>query len=630
MEKRTNIGIKGQDFYGHCEQCLTSCGEEIELLINGFSRGFVAERNGYQLGARGDFLLTHSSPYPNPSFDVIQYSNIDAANLVLDINSEGQTFEYPKGPGPQNDKDTFRYSNAGPDGLFSQIPPYNNCRTFGSSHDGTWRAFAGGESEARAYYSRPITDELAWKGIKAMRCQIGETVLDAAGNPVNRLTGYSNSIMIAQDHYRVPKSTIDYFPLCGDLEVYDSSLWQYRTMYQPPQPFDPYSRIITPPMVPTNGESFFLFMRSVCSDSSASQRSQHPHMVGVSDGKTKRQQFSTDMSFPSKYNRGRKFDNHEEVKKVGIYRTVHLERFGSVDTWLVCDPNDCGSKQYVGFDNPQNPCTYGPHPIYGGSGWRTCKYPSGYLPEVPCRLLTKYRFNPYGLPVLLDPSSPEEEVEYDTYQEAFDALIAYGNKKIPAIEFLGARGYILGEFRSQLLPCQFAVKAFGRVEVPEVWAEACDQIIPVIDPTPFDYERPPDIIVPHPRVLVEQAYWKGWGAQFPSAGSSNLNRSSQPADRYNTRNRIEGFDTSARLSGFKIVTSDDFINLDDDTPVGISGERVLIGIEFYQAPLSHGGDGAAINKTWNLNFGSPVYQRELDFQGNIISIPPLDVSLTLK
>ena len=78
------------------------------------------------------------------------------------------------------------------------------------------------------------------------------------------------------------------------------------------------------------------------------------------------------------------------------------------------------------------------------------------------------------------------------------------------------------------------------------------------------------------------------------------------------------------------MTSDDFINLDDDTPVGISGERVLIGIEFYQAHLSHGGDGAAINKTWNLNFGSPVYQRELDFQGNIISIPPLDVSLTLK
>ena len=53
MEKRTNIGIKGQDFFGHCPQCVTSCKEEINSLIHSFPRGFVIDRSGYSLDSSG-------------------------------------------------------------------------------------------------------------------------------------------------------------------------------------------------------------------------------------------------------------------------------------------------------------------------------------------------------------------------------------------------------------------------------------------------------------------------------------------------------------------------------------------------------------------------------------------------
>ena len=49
----------------------------------------------------------------------------------------------------------------------------------------------------------------------------------------------------------------------------------------------------------------------------------------------------------------------------------------------------------------------------------------------------------------------------------------------------------------------------------------------------------------------------------------------------------------------------------------------IIGVEFYEANISYDGDGAVINKEWNLDFGSPIYQKQFPFEYRILEQLPL-------
>ena len=598
MEKRTNIGIKGQDFFGHCPQCLTSCDEEIRSLIHSFPRGVVVERSGYSLDSAGPNSVTGGAG--------IRINYIDRGNVML---------------APARAANSGKETGARGDPMVSD-------------YEGTWlwRSI----SEALAYFSKPENaDKVNCGGA-------GEIVLDADGNPINRGTSLPTAFGIASDVYYNKRSDFVWFPVCGDLEVYDSGStpWQHKTEYVKPggglgPGFGGMGGMggMTGGMgIKTNGETFFVFLKSACSDTSASRRSQHPHMVGVQDGLL-RSVGSARTGWPSKYNRGRKFDNHEEVKKVGLYRLTATEKLGRVNTYIMCDPNNCGSPpEYVGFGNSQNPCTFAPHPTIPWLTVRTCKYPDGMLPAVPCGLVVKYRASCIGYrcengDVVGEVANSIQGTFFDTYNEALDALIDYGNRQVAP---LNRSPPVLWNSFGNLVPqCGFNIEGLGRLEVPEVWKEAWREY------PPCDYYTYPPICPPpidHPRTLVSAAYWSGWGSRIIDlgfggrygGGGGHAAKSALGRDGV-----IGGIDSSASLNGFQITTKDDSLDLTKSSPVEISGGAV-IGVQYYEADLSYRSDGAAINKDWYLNFGSPIYERALEFLGAYQSIPPFDISITLK
>jgi hypothetical protein len=224
---------------------------------------------------------------------------------------------------------------------------------------------------------------------------------------------------------------------------------------------------------------------------------------------------------------------------------------------------------------------------------------------------------------------------FDTYNEALDALIDYHNRQVPPIGRRGHPGTNRANtstyaYEHQLIPeCGFNIDGLGRLEVPEVWKEAWTER------GTCDWSYYPPICQPainHPRTLVSAAYWSGWGSRIIDMGFGGRYGGGGGYAAKSALGRdgvIGGIDSSASLNGFQITTKDDSLDLTKSSPVEVSG-GAIIGVQYYEADLSYRSDGAAINKDWHLNFGSPIYERTLELFGNYQSIPPFDITMTLK
>jgi len=213
MEKRADIGIRGQDFFGHCPQCGTSCEDEITSLANKFCEGFVAEAG-------------------------------DESNIIWHELKEKPLV----------------------------YPPVPEC---------------------------------------------GETVLDTDGNPVNR--GGGPAFGKVYNVFNI-QNRFDIFPVCGEMEVQDSGNYYYE-----------FERAgIWNQSLDSTNELFFLLLKSVCLDTSISERSQHPHIVGTNS------RSSGNFGINRGENRSRQFDNHEEVKKIGLHREISVANLGTITEVFTC------------------------------------------------------------------------------------------------------------------------------------------------------------------------------------------------------------------------------------------------------------------------------------------------------
>lgn len=421
MEKRANIGIRGQDFFGHCPQCGTSCEGEITNLVNKFCEGFVCEAG-------------------------------DESNTVW-YELKEEPLVYPPQPG---------------------------CN---------------------------------------------ETVLDADGNPVNRDSteelGKIYNVFNIQNEF-------DIFPVCGEMEVQDSG-----------DNYHEFERAgIWNQTLDSTNELFFLLLKSVCSDTSISERSQHPHIVGTN--RRSSGNFGTNRG----ENRSRQFDNHEEVKKIGLRREISVANLGTITEFFTYD------QEYI-------------------------------------NIITEYRARSlYG-----------KTSTHDTLEEAFDAL-----KSEISFPCGGTYKYLgLG------LLCNSQVLAYGKTTVT-----------PLIFPS-------------DPRPAEPSSSWHGYS--YINLGiddfESTLGREVHISRYHINRYVLQGLNGAINLNGFNVSTNDDAFDLSStESYYPISGSS-LIGVEFYQAHLSYGSDGAAINEEWPLEF-TRIYQKQLDFNGETIDIPPMTTTITLK
>jgi hypothetical protein len=384
--------------------------------------------------------------------------------------------------------------------------------------------------------------------------ECSETVLDADGNPVIR--GGTSILGKVYNVFNI-QNRFDIFPVCGEMEVQDSGNYYYE-----------FERAgIWNQSLDSTNELFFLLLKSVCLDTSISERSQHPHIVGTNS------RSSGNFGINGGENRSRQFDNHEEVKKIGLRREISAENIGTITEVFTCEE-----------------CEY-------NDDWPHKKT------QECVNIITKYRVS----------NSFESSffgATYDTLEEALDGL-----KSLKGIPFFGGDSYWSGmgkadykNLRSGLL-CDSQVLAYGKTTV-----------------TPLSF--PSD-----PRPAKPSSSWNRYfynNPGLPEDLESTLGRRVHFDPTYGySMGTLRGLNGVIGLNGFNVSTNDDAFDLSStDAYYPVSGSS-LIGIEFYQAHLSYNSDGAAINKEWPLEF-TQIYQKQLDFNGETIDIPPMTTTITLK
>ena len=395
------------------------------------------------------------------------------------------------------------------------------------------------------------------------------------------------------------------FPVCGKLEVQDSGSNYYQ---------------MTRNNYGTNEhhEILFLLVKSVSPDASISIRSEHPHMVGTSnlDNVSYYYRRFGAAALTGGINRGRRFDNNEEFRNVGMQRTLRAVELGKITIKACCEEGAC-----------KNSAT---DPIYDpkfrwwddGQPGTTCNNNTKYFPEAHATsgMQGDPDYYAMGQPELSpggrdgeanrEPKGTMREWQrwdfqgYDTHAEAYNALL-----ELSYLTYINRFPQADQSFATSTQN-EFAVLQYGKgPPVLELYGE-----------------------------LPRPANW----AKYESAagGKSQLDRdviTKRDATR-GTSDGLNGVGHDVNLYNFNLYVDNDSFDLDsstgyyplaETTGVGLSGgtapmeSAAIIGVEFYEANLSYDGDGAAINKEWNLDFGSPIYQKQFPFEYQILERLPL-------
>jgi len=581
MEKRADIGIRGQDFFGHCPQCGTSCEDEIISLANKFCEGFVAEAGDesnniwYEIVEEpvgcnrdnGDYwawtYFGHICADP--------FHNDPCENRPNTYGSlfEGWTTYDPRGVwtpmilgGGLDEGDGYTGLGKGQFQSNQRWKLTNNCNY--DSYTGCGKPVSttipgqygsptfAGSITVEEYHNGKRQVELGTCYPLDPRCS--ETVLDADGNPVTR--GGTTILGKVYDVFNI-QNQFDIFPVCGEMEVQDSGDYYYE-----------FERAGTFQSLDSTNELFFLLLKSVCSDTSISERSQHPHIVGTNS------RSSGNFWINRGENRSRQFDNHEEVKKIGLRREISVAKLGSITEVYTCEE-----------------CEY-------NNDW-----PHEETQEC-VNIITKYRVSPVSGSLLYGAT-------YDTLEEAFDDLKSEGG-----IPFFGSSSYLSGMGKA-------AYKYLGR----EVGSGLlCDsQVLAYGKTTVTPLSLPSD-----PQPAEPSSSWNRYlysNPGLPEDLESTLGREVRIS--YGIGAVLQGLNGAINLNGFNVSTNDDAFDLSSTEKYYPVSGYSLIGVEFYQAHLSYNSDGAAINKEWPLEF-TRIYQKQLDFNGKTIDIPPMTTTITLK
>ena len=568
MEKQANIGIKGQDFYGYCPHCTTHCKDELSNLLSGFCRGLVIDVIGNTSGTNATAvpMTAVSDPY-----------------------------------WPDQGRFSFVHIND-PDDYWAELTPLSTKRVECLCECGY--GFSGGG------------------------------VTDKYGNPVIR--GGSE----VRNRWNVfgKLDRLNLFPLCGELEIqYSGNNYHRFTREQYIEPVYDYSdfrnsggrlppKLITPGhYVTTNKEVFFLLLKSVCSDTSPSKRSQHPHMVGVDRDYHYKKPSRSDKRWGKWKSRGREFDINEFPKKMGLSRQTIGYSFGTVTEIESCDTQEC-----------QDTCdgfTTGPPWRKRGdpSPWNCATITNGvYTTSMNCRASTVFVAG--GLQTakqtgLYNPYDGDMLGVFSTYDDAYDAVVREHVRKYTGSQTSGASSYdasggdqgVRGD-GGRVIPCQSRLMIYGGDGNQYSFADS-------------------DSVWPYKSVSKSAL---GRSVRLGSIGYSH---------NLSTQGNIVG----ANLNNFNVFTDDDSFDLSstdryypvsvehlprtNDHPGGGQGYYSVkgqpLGLEFYQAHLSYRGDGAAINTDWLLDFGSPIFSKAFSWGrsvvgGRNIDAPPMRATWSLK
>lgn len=468
---------------------------------------------------------------------------------------------------------------------------------------------------------------LSTKQVECMcECTGGEQVTDRYGNPVIR--GGSE----IRNRWNVfgKLDRLNLFPLCGELEIqYSGNNYHSFSREQYIEPVYDYSTWppkVTPGYyVTTNHEVFFLLLKSVCSDTSPSKRSQHPHMVGVDRDYHYKRPSRSDKRWGKWKSRGREFDINEFPKKMGLSRQTIGYSFGTVTEIESCDTQEC-QDTCAGFRTPP----FQPSAPGDPSPWDCATITNGvYTTSMNCRASTVFVAG--GLQTehmgdLYNPYDGDMLGVFSTYDDAYNAVVREHVRKYTNNQTTGTSSYHVGSDPGvkgdggRVIPCQSRLMVYGGDGNQYSLSDA-------------DY---------------------GW--PYESVSKSALGRSVRLGNiQYSHSLSTQGNIVGANLNNFNVFTDDDSFDLSstdryyqvsaeplprtNDHPGGGQGYYGVkgqpLGLEFYQAHLSYRGDGAAINTDWLLDFGSPIFSKAFSLGrsvvgGRNIDAPPMRATWSLK
>ena len=591
MEKKAAIGINGQSFAGQCFRCWTSCGSEIAKFTSKFPQGIsVDAQNGASnpsllytmVGDLSQSRLYDQSAYwdENPGYSLFP---VNLTNGVFTVRNKEATIDGCEPKEREVIPDFWDPSQP------PRIVPEVDC--IGPPNCGYWT----NPNDFQFGNAPPDLSTKQW--VKGDCTTTQDTVY-----------GILEEVRL--------------FPVCGKLEVQDSGSNYYQ-----------FTR--SPYGTPEQHEILFLLVKSVSPDASISTRSEHPHMVGTSnlDNVSYYYRRFGAAALTGGINRGRRFDNNEEFRNVGMQRTLRAVELGKITIKACCEEGAC--------KNSATDPIYNPKFRWWDDGQRgtTCNNNTKYFPEAHATsgMQGDPDYNamgfggPFGQPKL-SPGGRDGEFNreargtmrewqrwdfqgYDTYAEAYNALLELS--------------YISGINRFPQTDQSFATSTQNEFAV-------------------FQYGKGPPVEEPHG---YHGGIWHGppkppkpanWAKYSGAGGKSQLDRDvivkRHIGGRATTIESLSGVGHDVNLYNFKLSVDNDSFDLDSSTEyyplaetmgAGLSGgtapmeSAAIIGVEFYEANLSYDGDGAAINEEWNLDFGSPIYQKQFPFECQITERLPL-------
>ena len=355
MEKRTETGMRPEDFSGFCTKCPVDCQEDIVKLISKFCQGICIEATSGSLPSsiafRPEQRAAHYGDDLNywPSFSSSGGNDEggSSSSNILEVTTEIEAIPgdirvgfgvlYKEIGNVRGGHATHRQSGFDNPDERRRSNPLNGPRTDPATGDWGTDYNTGRPVEIGNQHPDPVewgyrnTDHI--DSISGISVNKEEAIYDHVEGVPDFATKSVITTIEKIDLY-LKEENFSIFPVCGDLQVKDSgddyisvqvaedSGWGQR-------PDGSYGERHGDT---SNGEALFILISSDCPDPHPARSSEHPHMVGRSTEPTYTKLVSGVAAVVKNphHSDEREFDNVEQKKYLGMSRLTYVVPAGSV------------------------------------------------------------------------------------------------------------------------------------------------------------------------------------------------------------------------------------------------------------------------------------------------------------